>query len=148
MSDPDDDLRAVLRDFYLRTDPIPAGARAMAHGAFAWRDVDRELAEILADSLLVDAAVRSHGGPRLITFTTATHTIEIEVNETGRTRQIVGQLIPAEPGELEVRTAPQRPAVRPDELGRFFLADLSAGPFSLSWCPTEGQGVNTAWIDI
>ena len=143
----DEGLRVVLAHHFAATDPVPDAVRAAARGAFAWRDVDRELAGIAADSLLVDAAVRSHGGPRLLSFTTTAHTIDIEVNETGRTRQVVGQVIPAADGEIWVRGS-DHPPVRPDDLGRFFLVDLPPGPFSLSWSPTHGPPGNTAWIDI
>jgi hypothetical protein len=143
----DEDLRVVLAHHYAATDPVPDVVRAAAYGAFAWRDLDRDLAEIAADSLLVDAAVRSRGGPRLLTFTSRTHTIDVEVNETGRTRSVVGQVLPATTGELRVRGS-DRPATRPDDLGRFFLDDLPAGRFSLTWQPVDGPPCNTAWIDI
>lgn len=147
MSAEDADLRVVLAHHYAATDPVPDAVRAAARGAFAWRDVDRELAEIATDSLLTDAAVRSQGGPRLISFTTSSHTIDIEVNETGRTRQVVGQVIPAIDGDIWVRDG-DHPPVHPDPLGRFFLQDLPPGPFSLSWRPAHGPPGNTAWIDI
>lgn len=142
----DEDLRGLLREHYLRTDPAPERVHHAARGAFAWRDVENELAELAADSLLVDAPVRSRTGPRLLSFACGPVAIEMEVNETGRTRQVVGQVLPPTAGELQVR-GPQH-GVRPDELGRFFLDDLPAGPFSLTWRPSEGPCCNTAWIDI
>lgn len=142
----DEQVREVLRQFHLRTDPVPASCRAAARGVFAWRDAASELAELLTDSLLSGASVRSQGGPRLLTFATGAHTIEIEVNGTGRTRQVIGQVTPASPGELRPRGTDQR--ARPDELGRFFFADLPAGRFSLTWRPDDAPVYNTAWIDI
>lgn len=144
--DPEEDLRGVLREYYTATDPVPARMRAAALAAFAWRDVDHDLAELSTDSLLVAAPIRSQGGPRLLTFTVGEVGIEIEVDGTGPTRQIVGQVIPPAVGAVRLRAAAQ--TTRADDLGRFFFFAVPAGRFSLTWVPDVGSGCNTAWIDI
>ncbi|MGQ0467682.1 MAG: hypothetical protein ACT4QG_20485 [Sporichthyaceae bacterium] len=140
------DLRAVLREYYVATDPVPARMREAAVAVFAWRDVEHDLAELSMDSLLVAAPVRNRGGPRLVTFLAGDTSIEIEVDGTGPTRQIVGQVVPPATGEVRVRNANH--VERADDLGRFFFADVPAGTFSLSWAPDLGTGCNTAWIEI
>lgn len=144
--DSDEDVRGVLRDYYEAVDPVPARMREVALAAFAWRDVEHELAELSLDSLLVSAPIRSQSGPRLLTFAAGGVNIEIEVDGTGSARQIVGQVIPPAAGEMRLRTVAQ--TTRTDDLGRFFLAEVPAGPFSLTWVPDVGTGCNTAWIDI
>ncbi|MGQ0843582.1 MAG: hypothetical protein ACT4QF_05565 [Sporichthyaceae bacterium] len=139
-------LRELLREHFDGVDPAPDRMRTAALAAFAWRDVDRELADVRADSLLTDAPIRSRGGPRLVTFAAGAHTIEIEVDTTGRTRRVVGQVVPAAQGSLRPRSGGR--AVQPDALGRFLLTDLVPGPFGLVWEPATGGAYNTAWIDI
>jgi hypothetical protein len=140
-------LRDLLRTHYDRTDPVPDRMHAAALGAFAWREVDRELAELSADSLLTDAAVRSQGGPRLVTFAAGVHVVEMEVEHAGRHRRVVGQVVPAVEGAVRVRTG-DLPPVAVDALGRFLLTEVPPGPFSLAWEPASGRAYNTAWIDI
>lgn len=144
--DLDEELRGVLREHYSATDPVPARMRAAAVAAFAWRDVERDLAELSMDSLLVAAPIRSQGGPRLLRFAAGATSIDVEVDGTGPTRQIVGQAIPPATGEIRLRAAGQ--TTRTDDLGRFYFAAVPTGPFSLTWVPDVGAGCNTAWIDI
>jgi hypothetical protein len=71
----DDDwpaLAAELRAVFDAIDPVPPEVEAVAYGALAWRDVESDLAELVADSADSTeqlAGVRRHGvAPRVVTF--------------------------------------------------------------------------------
>src|SRR5580700_7976020 len=113
-------LEAGLRDAAARFDPVPAELIQAAVAAFSWRTADAELAALAFDSLLDqagDALVRSAGGPRLLAFQAGQLTIEVEVTGTGSSRELVGQLIPAQRAGLEIRhgTRADRIAARSEE---------------------------------
>lgn len=131
-----------------RLDPVPRDVLAGAKEAFAWRSVDAELAELVYDSALDEAAlagVRSGGGARQLTFEGPGLTVEVEVALAGR---LVGQLVPPRPGRVEVRHPQRTFAVEADALGRF-AADVPSGPVSFS-CrlaePFSTGSVETDWV--
>jgi hypothetical protein len=68
MNDADiDQMLGRLRAVASRADPVPAGVVVAARGAFQWRTIDAELAELVYDSWVDDVAlvgVRATGGPR------------------------------------------------------------------------------------
>jgi hypothetical protein len=154
--DEDDVLMARLRDLLAATDgPPPAEFVAMAKQMFGLRSVDAELAALVADSaadstLTSRRAVRGGAEARLLTFESAGLAVEIEVSGAGRSRRVLGQLVPPGPGTVEARQ-PALPAPRAaevDERGRFTLDDLRPGPLSLT-CRRDGAAaVSTSWVDI
>jgi hypothetical protein len=77
----------------------------------------------------------------VLTFTGDTVTIEVEL-DGGR---IVGQVLPAGPAEVEVRSAGGTTSVAADPLGRF-TAEPGAGPFSLRCRLAPDRTVVTDWI--
>ena len=94
------------------------------------------------DSLVEGAgAVRGDDGPRVLTFTGDAVTIEVEL-AGGR---LVGQLLPAGPAEIEVRSAGRTTSVSADPLGRF-TAEPGRGPFSLRCRLAPDHTVVTDWI--
>src|SRR4051812_12717484 len=135
---------ARLRDLLAESDgPPPAEFVAMAKQMFGLRSVDAELAALVADSDAdADAAafaVRGGADARLLTFESAGLAVEIEVSGAGRSRRVLGQLVPPGPGTVEARQ-PALPAPRSaevDERGRFTLDDLCPGPLSLT-CRRDG----------
>jgi len=159
---PDDaDLSARLREL-LERDAPPAMAVVLAKQSFGLRDLDVELAALVADSD-VDAlavAVRADDdqgvGPRLLTFeTVAADTgdqlaVELEVSGSGRSRRLLGQLHPPGPARIGVRqpSAEEPRWVDADDQGRFTVEDLRPGPFSLT-CQAPGRApVATAWTAL
>ncbi|GIJ68341.1 hypothetical protein [Virgisporangium ochraceum] len=148
--DEDQILVARLNDLFTRHDPPPAEVVGLAQGLFGLRRLDAELAELTADSAVdgLEVAVRG-GDTRLLTFETAELAIEMEVSGTGRTRRVVGQLVPGGPASLEARqpSGPPRQA-EADARGRFEFDGLAPEPFSLTWSRPGARPVTTQWTGL
>lgn len=151
----EDQLLAQLRDLGGRVDPVPAHVLDAARGSLSWRDTDAALAALVTDSATAGpaalAGVRGGDQPRLLTFTAGDLTIEVEAAaEDAATVRLVGQLVPPQRAQLRVEHAgggPARPASA-DELGRFAVAGVPAGPVRLRCEPAgpAGRVVLTAWV--
>jgi hypothetical protein len=129
----DEELLQELRAAARRFDPPPDSVMEAARASLTWRTIDAELAALEFDSVvdLATAAVRGGEGPRLLTFAAPGLSIEVEVSPIGSRRQLVGQLVPAQPARIDVRHAGGVTTVRADQLGRFGADAISAGPVSL-----------------
>jgi len=145
----DETLMAELRAAAGRADPVPEEAVVAARAAFAWRTIDAELASLAYDSLLDDrplAGVRGVATPRLLTFEAAGLTLEVEAVGEGQERRLLGQLVPPQPGHIEVRHRGGRLTVEADGMGRFAAAGLRPGPVSLRCDPATTGPVYTDWF--
>lgn len=133
-----------------RLDAPPAEMIAAAKSSFVWRTLDAELAELVYDSVLEEsalAAVRSSQPPQLLTFEAPALTIEVEAATTGSRRRLIGQLVPPQPGHVEVRHSGGTLTVDADEMGRFSADDLTPGPVSLRYYAAgQAVGVTTDWV--
>jgi hypothetical protein len=129
----DEELLQELRAAARRFDPPPDSVLDAARASLTWRTIDAELAALQFDSVVDLAAtgVRSSEGPRLLTFAAPGLSIEVEVSPIGPRRQLVGQLVPAQPARIDVRHAGGVTTVQADHLGRFGADAISAGPVSL-----------------
>jgi hypothetical protein len=154
MTDPNDpDLLQELRLMAGRVDPVPDEVVAAARSAILWRTIDAELAELTADSSVEDnrlVGVRGAAAlPLVLSFEVGGQTLELEISETGTTRRLLGQLIPGQPGQVVVHHGRGEEVVAADEVGRFDLASVPAGPVRVRWQrtadPTE-QMVATDWF--
>lgn len=150
--DVDEATLASLHDALARVDGVPEQVRQAAIGAFAWRTIDADLAELTYDSLLDDRpleGVRGDSGPRLVTFEGAELVIEVEVAELGRRRRLVGQLVPPTPARVLVHHAGATSSTEADDLGRFAVDGVHAGPVRIS-CErvTQGRRVDTGWVTL
>ena len=152
--DPEDEgLLQELRATARRLDPPPSSVLEAARASLTWRTIDAELAALEFDSAVDVAAtaVRSGEGPRLLTFSAPGLSIEVEVSPIGPRRQLVGQLVPAQPARIDVRHAGGVTTVQADRLGRFGVDAVSAGPVSLR-CHLgdvpSGVPVVTEWIPL
>ena len=147
----DDELAEELRRLAARLDPVPPELLTAAAGAFAWRDIDAQLAELVFDSLLdVDEATQVRGSPerRLVSFAGGGLTVDIEVTTTGPARTIMGQIVPPQRGAVDVRRQQETITIEADELGRFRSGPLHPGPLSLRLRPAEGRPVVTDWLAL
>lgn len=150
----DDELEEMLRRLAARLEPVPQPLLQSAADAFAWRDIDRELAELVFDSLLAedeDILVRGAQQPRLVSFQAGELTIEVEVTSTGPARAVLGQIIPPQRAAVNIRTAQDTVTVQADELGRFQSGSLRAGPMSLRLtlaADAARHPVVTDWVAI
>jgi len=152
--EPDDtELEEQLRQVAARFEPVPADLLRTAVGAYTWRTIDADLAELVFDSAVDrdDAAlVRGAQEDRLLSFRSDGLTIDVQIAGTGSDRSLIGQLVPPQPATVEIRQGTGSLAVEADELGRFSAGPLRAGPIRLR-CSTDaraGRAVVTDWITI
>jgi hypothetical protein len=127
----DDALLARLAATLRGAQDPPADVAELARLSFGLRDLDAQLAELVADSAVdVPVGVRSAtGAARLLTFAGEQAEVELQVTSAGDGWAVLGQVVP--PGPALVRAEPAAPGVAAvaadaDDLGRFAL-DLSAG---------------------
>ncbi len=147
----DDELAGELRRLADRLDPAPPELLAGAVAAFAWRDIDAELAELVFDSLLdTDEAALVRGSPdrRLVSFAGGGLTVDVEVTAAGPERTIMGQIAPPQAGQVDLRRGQETITLDADELGRFRSGPLPPGPLSLRLRPAGGAPVVTDWLAL
>jgi len=153
--EPDDArLEEELRELAARLEPVPDRLVQAALDAYAWRTIDAELAELAFDSLAEQdqaALVRGQQQERLLSFRASGLTIEVEVTAAGPARRLIGQLVPPQAAEVEIRRQDAVVTIATDEFGRFIADRMPAGPVSLRFGLTPGEGrsaVVTEWIPI
>ena len=150
----DDELEHELRQLAARLDPVPPELVQAAVGAFSWRNVDAELAELVFDSLLNTdqaALVRSSPGRRLVSFQTPELTIDVEVTTTASGRDVMGQITPPQRASVEIRHRAGVISTDADEQGSFRSASLQTGPMSLRLRPAADDSrppIVTDWLSI
>jgi hypothetical protein len=153
--EPDDvRLEEELRELAARLEPVPDGLLQAAVDAYAWRTVDAELAELVFDSLADQdeaALVRGPQEERLLSFRSSGLTIEVEVTAAGSSRRLIGQLVPPQRAEVEIRHQDEVMTLATDEFGCFIADSVPAGPVSLRCGPVagkDGSPVVTDWVPI
>lgn len=151
----DDDhvLMNRLHDMFTAHDAPPAPVIDLARRLFELRALDAELAALTADSAVdgLEVAVRqagSSGDVRLLTFESAELAIEIEVSGSGRTRRVVGQVVPGGPAQLEAKQPSATRHAAADDRGRFEFDALAAEPLSLTWRREGSRPVRTEWTGL
>lgn len=139
----DDRLLAELGEAHRLAAAVPAGVIAAGRAAFAWRTVDAELAALTYDSVgagLVGTRAEL-ATLRALTYATRELTIELELTSEG----LLGQLIPAQPGQVQLHG--QDGSVRTadiDELGWFAIRPAPSGMCRLR-LRTADTTVLTEW---
>jgi len=146
----DERLLAALGEAIKARQAVPAWFVETGKNAFAWHNIDAELAQLTYDSnedrREAAAAMRSETASiRALTFTSAHLTVELEV--TGHS--LLGQIIPPRSGTLEIHTrAGQISSAEVDEIGCFAVDPIPASPFRLRCHTADGTDVLTGWITI
>jgi hypothetical protein len=154
----DDQLLARLGRAVAEVDPVPDEVRQAARMAFDTRDLDAELAVLVADSARDGAdpdaifdAVRAGevADIRLLSFTGGGVQVDIEVNRTGGRLDLMGQLSGAS-GNTCFLEYPQEPAVEVelDDIGRFMVTGTPGGPVRLRCRSAAGTPVTTSWVTL
>ena len=142
----DDDLLAAELALVLRAhDPMPASVAESARGAFLWRTVDADLAVLTIDSLLEATAGVRGSGDRQLTF--EAHDVSLEVDVVDGGRRVIGQVVPPQPGNVELEGAHVRSSARADGLGQFTFSAWN-GPVRLRFRPSSGGAIVTDWITL
>lgn len=147
----DDELLAALGQALAARRAVPREFVEAGQGAFAWRDIDAELARLTYDSARGEepaAAVRAApeaASIRALTFTSPHLTIELELTAGS----LVGQVIPVQAGTIEVQLQGGPATVFPaDEIGCFSVAPIPDGPFRLYCRTAAGVDAVTGWVTL
>jgi hypothetical protein len=142
----DDTMLATVRE---ALEPVPESFLVAARAAFAWHNIDAELAALTYDSAqdaLAGAGTRAEPASlRALTFDAENLTLELEIIDD----VLHGQLVPARAGTVELRhidgTATNIPV---NDVGYFTVSPLPSGRFRLYCVPTDGEPVLTDWITL
>jgi hypothetical protein len=149
----DEQLLAALGKVLGVAEPPPPWSLDLAKSSYGLRAVDSELAELVFDSGVGTTAsvTRANTAPRLAAFHAADFAVEIEIQPDSRagTWRLIGQLTPPAPARIQVRRQQAEPvSVTADDLGRFVVGQLPAGPLSLAFLRDGGPATVTEWIGI
>lgn len=148
MSADDDGLLAELGQAVRAARSLPPGLLSAGRAAFAWRNVDAELAALSYDSAASGALAGVRAEPaelRALTFVSSELTIELEAAAEG----LLGQLVPPQAGEVELRG--QDGSVRTatmDDVGWFVFKPAPPGMFRLHVRTAAGATVLTEWTRL
>ncbi len=145
----DEQLLAALRAALAEYESVPPEFIEAGKNAFAWHNIDAELARLTYDSIQyqdVTGSMRSETAwIRALTFTSAHLTIELEVSEDS----LLGQVIPADEGAIEVQTRADAVTTLPvDAVGYFAVRPIPDGPFRLRWHASNAPDIMTGWITL
>jgi hypothetical protein len=145
----DDALLRALRQALRARRAVPPEFAEAGRGAFAWRDIDVELAQLSHDS--ADRPEHAQGPPaetaslRTLTFRSPRLTIELEVGPDC----LIGEIFPPQPAVVRVQaSARPDPAIRFDEHGCFIVRPIPQTRFRLRCKTTANAEVMTWWISL
>ena len=145
----DEELLAALRGALRAREAVPPEFVEAAKNAFAWHNIDAELAQLTYDSSRdsdYEPSLRAEAASiRALTFTSAHLTIELEVTRDS----LLGQVIPAQAGVVSVQPQDGALAEFPaDEIGCFSIGPIPSGPFRLHCRTATGIDALTGWITL
>ncbi|MGH8923119.1 MAG: hypothetical protein ACRDWA_00510 [Acidimicrobiia bacterium] len=137
-----------LAEAFAAADPMPDHVFVAAKEAIFWRTIDAELAELVFDSSAETlSTVRGPRAARQVTFRSPGIEIEIMLTADGQ-RRLVGQLVPPQEAEVELRFDHETRTASTDRLGRFFFDNLQVGQIQLRIHPVAGTLVVTDWLSV
>ena len=143
----DEQLLGALREAMRAREAMPSWFVEMGKNAYAWHNIDAELAQLTYDSQADTelAFVRSEAASiRALTFTSAHLSIELEVGKDS----LLGQVIPPQAGTLETYTKAGQTTSLVDESGYFAVEPIPPNPFRLRFRTSDGADVVTGWITL
>jgi len=140
----DDEMLELLGRALRTAEPVPDRIVHAARGAWTWRTIDEELAELVFDSAVESSGVRSEDTARQLTFRAPGVEIEVMVIEGGG-RRLVGQLVPPQVATVLLATDDGVVEQSADALGRFTFDSHGPGPVRLT-VRTDGGSVSTEWV--
>lgn len=145
----DDELLAALRQAVLERKAVPEEFIETGKSAFAWHNIDAELAQLTYDSVRDSEhalSLRSETASiRALTFTSAHLSIELEVGADS----LVGQIIPTQAATIRVlpRVGTET-SVPADEIGCFSIRPVPSGEFRLHCRTAHDVDALTGWISL
>jgi hypothetical protein len=150
----DERLLGALREAVRARLAVPPGFTQTARNAFAWLDIDAQLAQLTYDSshdldletTMRSASIRSEPASiRALTFTSARLSIELEVTANS----LIGQIVPPLQGTFEQESRSGETAtVSVDEIGCFCIQPAPDGSFRLRCRTEDGIDVVTNWFTL
>jgi hypothetical protein len=145
----DEELLAALRQALAERQAVPPEFVEAAKNAFAWHNIDAELAELTYDSSRdaepAPSTRAETASIRALTFTSAHLTIELEVTHDS----LLGQIVPAQPGTIKVQLRDGAESTVPaDRIGRFTIRPMPAGTFRLHCKTSPDADALTNWITL
>jgi hypothetical protein len=145
----DEELFAALKQALQSRRAVPPEFVAAGKSAFAWRNIDGELAQLTYDSShSLEPVTVTRSDPasiRALTFTSLRLTIELEVTE----ESLLGQVVPAQAATITLQTqASAETVIASDEIGCFSVQPLPRGPFRLRCQASAGADVLTSWVTL
>jgi hypothetical protein len=152
MSTPEDQLEARLRAIAVEADPTPEHVVDAARAAFALRDLDAELAALVADSAVDTPAVLTRAvvaDVRMLSFECGSVTVELDVETDPVTQELtLNGLAVGAIGDVVVVRTDSREAVALTADGRFRAGSVVPGPLRLELTTGDGRRVTTSWITV
>ncbi|MGI5164045.1 hypothetical protein ACQEU3_06785 [Spirillospora sp. CA-253888] len=147
----DEELLDRVHAAFQAADPVPEAVVAAGRAAFAWRVPGAELAE-LAHEQEGRALAGTRGGlVRALTFTGADVTVEVEVHDTGRGRELTGRLAPPVASRVRLRrlgAAPDEATAETSASGHFVFAQVPEGLASLVFELPDAASIVTSWVRL
>jgi len=145
----DEELLEALREALAERRAVPPKFVEAAKNAFAWHNIDAELAELTYDSSRdaepAPSTRAETASIRALTFTSAHLTIELEVTHDS----LLGQIVPAQAGTIKVQLRDGAESTVPaDEIGRFTIRPMPAGTFRLHCKTSADADALTNWITL
>jgi hypothetical protein len=145
----DDELLRELKEALHARRAVPPSFVEAAENAFAWRNIDAELAQLTYDSIecapLIEVTRSETASIRALTFTHPRLIIELEVSADA----VLGQIVPPQTGTIEVQThAGTGPEISTDEIGYFSIQPIPHGPFRLRCRVAAGIDVLSGWVTL
>lgn len=145
----DEEVLAALQQALRAQRAVPPEFIEAGKNAFAWHNIDAELAQLTYDSTLdssLELSLRAEAASiRALTFTSAHLTIELEVGQDS----LLGQIIPAQ--SATIRIQPREDAEKvlaTDEIGCFSVQPIPPGQFRIHCHTAAGVGALTGWITL
>lgn len=152
MSERDDELERRLRALATEADPPPALVVDAAKAAFALRDLDAELAVLVADSAVDDPAVLTRAvvsDVRMLSFECGDVAVELDVETDPLSRRVrLSGLAVGAVGAVVLVRSDERISADLAADGRFVVENVAPGPLRLELTTPDGRRVTTSWIHV
>lgn len=152
MSERDDELERRLRALATEADPPPALVVDAAKAAFALRDLDAELAVLVADSAVDDPAVLTRAvvsDVRMLSFECGDVAVELDVETDPLSRRVrLSGLAVGAVGAVVLVRSDARISADLAADGRFVVENVAPGPLRLELTTPDGRRVTTSWIHV
>jgi hypothetical protein len=147
----DADLSAALTSLWKTVDPVPPEAERQALAAIEWRDLDTALANLSSDAGVDQEFQHVRGeAPRLLSFRTASVSIELEISVTDRSVRLLGQLDPPQEATVVAEASDGSRETRADRRGRFSIDGLSQGRMrvAVAFADSTVNRTATEWFRV